>query len=1127
MTSLNAPTMQSDFAAIARRLDAVGNRFRLAHVLRALGLFVGVTVPLTTGAVLLVGAFTLPGWMNVALGVLLLGIIALAYVRLLHRPIFLRPTYAEIARLVEQHGTAKLGLHNELINAVLLATDLDAVAKGQPVAGGRWIPAVLRELNARTSELHLETAVPWKQPRNAWLSSGALIVLCVLAIGLFPGAFWHGLAVLGRPSAFVPKVGLVKIINVEPGNDSVLAGQSLNFVVTAESPESKVVDAKIAITFVSGKSVSYPMSVFGNSNTQYRYQLATAAENLDYVITVGDSQSDRYHIDVLPKIQLVSYRLEITPPPYTGKAKREVALTGREATATKASVEVPQGSTVQISATLDLPVKEALVDVAGTPPQPMSPSADGKTFTATLTAKDSFKYLVQLNDGANRTLKRLPDDADASTPVRHDELAFYSVTVQADQPPTVTVTEPARDVDAKPGEKLPLAAQASDDYGLTEVLLEIARNDEKQFRAIKSWPIARENSAKPATIKYLLDLPAGDYKLGDTLRYRFVATDNRNLTSLDSALGPQTTAGQVFSVSFNDTAAIAAKSTKLWDELRKQLTVLLDRQISLRHDSEGLKTATAIEDARKITTGISSGQTKLRLDMATLAKDFPFEPAMKLIQKSLQVLVTEDATAAIDRASDILLLSDTKSLAPLGTRLRQNQSRIIDVLQSLLAIATSEEKKTPAVVDKEGGDLPNDAKDAWKKMAEELKDFEKEQKAVIDATADLAKKPKDQFDKNDEQKLKDLAATEDKWEKFLNQRLVDLSKIAEQDQSGAGLLEEVVQMKVELAMAQKALETKQTEIATALEDNGLENAKSLTTHIERWLQQQPDRTNWQMEEPAKQNETPAAELPKQLQDMVGDLMDKEEDLTDSMESLGSKWNDSLDKGAGWDAADGPISNQSAQGVTGNQLPKNMEIQGRSGEGREGRSSGEMVGAEAEGKGGRRTPTRMTEDPFSSGKVDDKSKEPAGGATGGGKKGAFGGEGLEGPAPEGMQDPMQRMKGQQAALRNEAERLQLQMHAAGYENFKLFEASILMKKSEDALKQYHYHTALFYQQQAVQSLNTAKVLAAGEVHVTMDTTPPASATTQREIQDALSGPLPRGYAAPVKAYFEKLATEDQP
>ena len=130
-------------------------------------------------------------------------------------------------------------------------------------------------------------------------------------------------------------------------------------------------------------------------------------------------------------------------------------------------------------------------------------------------------------------------------------------------------------------------------------------------------------------------------------------------------------------------------------------------------------------------------------------------------------------------------------------------------------------------------------------------------------------------------------------------------------------------MKVELATAKDALDVKATEIATPLEENALESAKELTTHLERWLQQQPDRVAWQMEEPVTQNDQHMADLPKQLSDMVGELMDKEEDLTQEMESVASKYADSLDKGAGWDTMDGPMSNMSAQLFTGNQLQKDM------------------------------------------------------------------------------------------------------------------------------------------------------------------------------------------------------------
>jgi hypothetical protein len=1125
MTALNVSSARpatdpaGEFTPIAQRLDGLGNRLRLAAVVRGLARLLTVTIPATLGGLFLIGFFSLPAWLNITILLATVAVWIIAYARLLHRPLFVQPTYAEIARrMEEQAAEAGVPVHNELINAVLLASDLSEQSAAP------WIPHVLHELSRGTAALPLEQAIRWKAPRNAALFAAAVATIGICLVCTFPAIFGHGVRVLFHPASFVPMQGDIKILSVEPGDDTLLAGQSVNFSLTTDTPPANHPrpDATLALTFASGKSLTVPMTPFGNDGTQYRYQLPAVAENVDYLITIGRTQSERYHLTVLPQMHLMQLKLDATPPAYTHKDPVSLALSGKDATAQKAALELPLGSTINIALTLDIPAKEVLLDILGGSPLTLAATSDGKTFGTSLVLKDSLKYTLRINDSTHRTLHRFPDGDSTA----EDSPEAYTLTATPDQPPTVAVTEPAKDLDAQPGDKVRLAAQATDDYGLTRLTLEIAKNDEKDFRTVQSWPLTAATDGKPVlatTIHTVLDLPATDYKLGDTLRYRFVTTDNRDLQSLDPTWGPQTTPGQVFTINFNDTAAAAAKSTKLWDELRKQLTSLLDRQVALRKRANDLTPQVTLKQMQQITAPIAEGQKSLRTDMAALAKDFPFEPTMKLVQKSLQVLVVEDATSAIDRSSDILLLSDTPTLTPLATRLRQHQSRIIDVLQTLLAIAESDEHHATIAADHDGEDLPTEARDAWKKLANDMKTFEKDQKAVIDSTADLAKKPKDEFDQNDAKKLSDLAAVEDKWEKFLNNRLVDMSKIAEQDQANASLLDEMVQMKVELTAAKNALDQKATQIATPLEENGLENAKALDTHIERMLMSTPDHTQWQMEEPVTQNDPAMAELPKQLQDMVGDLMDKEEDLTEDMESTGSKYADSLNKGAGWDAADGPISNMSAQGITGNQLPKNEEIQGRSGEGREGRSSGEFVGAEAEGKGGRRTPTRMTEDPFSAGQVKDTSKDPAGGATGGGKKGGFGGEGLEGQAPLEAQNTMQRLRGAQAALRNGSERLSLQMHAAGFDNFKLIEANILMKKSEDALKEFHYQTALYYQQQAVQSLNTAKVLAAGQMHVIADSTPEVSEKTEKEMQTALNGTMPKGYADPVKAYFEKLST----
>ncbi|MDA8375853.1 MAG: hypothetical protein M0Z50_02025 [Planctomycetia bacterium] len=518
---------------------------------------------------------------------------------------------------------------------------------------------------------------------------------------------------------------------------------------------------------------------------------------------------------------------------------------------------------------------------------------------------------------------------------------------------------------------------------------------------------------------------------------------------------------------------------------------------------------------------VAEGQRHLRQFMNGTYKHFPFIHSMATVQQALDVMVHGDATAAVARADDLGLVSDMGAVKLEFIKLHTHQLNVLNALKALLAMAGAKAESVNSVVSHQGTNFPDQGREQWRQLALALKKMEKQQMGVMNTSMKLAQKPINQFDAKDKNELLKAQAIEDKWSKFLSQKLVNLSNLTEQDQADASLKDDLAQMNVALALSKGALAAKAMKIVVPLEQEGLEDAKKITSNIEKWLAQQPDTYKWEMEEPVTQNDVPAPPLPSQLSDMIGKLLQHEEDLTSDMESLGSKWNDSINKGNGWGAIDGPISDMSAQGITGNTMPKNDEIQGRSGSGREGRASGEMVGATASDKGGRRTPTRLTGDQFSSGQVKDSSKQPPGGATGGGKISGYGGEGLEGPAPQGMQKDIKRMAGIQAQLLNQADRLRIQLRAAGFNNFKLIESAVLMQDAQKALNAYQYHTALLYQKLANQSLNTARVINQAEARLTMDNTT-GGRKTLRKVSDTMLGSMPRGYANPVKAYFEKLS-----
>ncbi|MCX5676916.1 MAG: hypothetical protein NTX87_18150, partial [Planctomycetota bacterium] len=340
--------------------------------------------------------------------------------------------------------------------------------------------------------------------------------------------------------------------------------------------------------------------------------------------------------------------------------------------------------------------------------------------------------------------------------------------------------------------------------------------------------------------------------------------------------------------------------------------------------------------------------------------------------------------------------------------------------------------------------------------------------------------------------------------------------------SNPSLVKELIEVKTDVEMAKDALTKKAMDVVVPLEELGMEGAKEISENLEKWLPDTPDRQAWKQEEITKDAEIPHAELPQQMEDLVGDLLEQEEDLFEEIEDTTAKAGDSADKGAGWDAMDGPISNYSAKGVTGNRLPNTSEIGGRSGEGRQGKSSGEFVEEEATGKGGRRTPTRLSPDAFSKGEVKDSSPESPGGATGGGKISGAGQEGLEGPVPPEVQRRMGSLAGKQAQLRNKAEGVKAALQVKNYDSFALDKAIEGMRRVQRDLLAGRYQNALRQKNVILEDLKGTRMLLSGEVRIRRDASAALPNEIQKDVLDALEKPMPRGYEEYLKRYYERLS-----
>jgi len=411
--------------------------------------------------------------------------------------------------------------------------------------------------------------------------------------------------------------------------------------------------------------------------------------------------------------------------------------------------------------------------------------------------------------------------------------------------------------------------------------------------------------------------------------------------------------------------------------------------------------------------------------------------------------------------------------------------------------------------------------DKLKKLHDKLDEFTEVQQRVIKASQDLAKTPPEKLTPAQLGELKDVANKEDEWAKYFKEASTDLSRIPETKALDTALIPELNEIYSEIQKVADELQPKNIEINVKAEEVGLELAKSLSNRMEEWLPDIGDHVKWNLEEPATPPDVPLAQLPEELEDLMGDLVEQEENMTAENEDVSSSWADSMSD-AGWDAMDGPISNFSAVGKTGNTLPNNTEISGRSGEGRSGKSHGEFVEQTASGKGGRKTPTRLTPEEFESSVVQDKSTEGTGGSTGGGKRAGFGGRGLTGPTPPITQDQGVRLAGRQADIREKAQKLEGLLRRYQLPTARLQTAIGQMRDIEQAVRANRYENVLPVQKAAVQNLRENQTFVGEKVRLNQEQSDSIPPRVRHQITQGLQEKFPEGYEDLLKLYYEALS-----
>ncbi len=1064
------------YAQIRQRLAGVRGVWRRVRLGEGLALTAAASGAMLFAAVLLEATLHLPGAARLVLGLGLIIATAGGLAWLVLRSMTADISDERVAVHVERRFPE---LSNGLINSVQLVRS-DGAAEA-PSSG--FVEAVVDQAAAAIAGLDLGRSVDRSGLKRAALAAGLAVVL-LAGMGLVaPDRFSNALMRLMHPGSFVPTQGSVRIEEVTPGDFSVLGGADISIKARIAPRPGERPAGRIIYRRKGMGEEEYRMRAVDASS--YLYPLRNIREEVSYRIEIGDTQTDWFRITVVERPEIVDLELRYRYPEYTKlPPKIEKGASG--------DIRAPVGTVVRFDVQVNRPVVEAWLQLSGGLRKDLAVSKDGMRAQEWLTIAESGSYTINVADGTGKVNQ---------SPVPRKILA------EADRAPEVKVAAPGNGSAALRSE-LVFSIQASDDYGLKSVRIVYRRNAQGEQQALDPWKDVV--FARTAALSHRWRVDPGNFEYGDRIIYRAEATDRA-----------ATSQSREFTIKVEDPRKKAEAKLKDLEEILDRVKKILVAQRGACEKTVGLGVAGFRGGAETVRTA----QLWVRDETARVARSARTEdPIISRIRAALVSLSVGEMSQAILAVESAGVAKESAERKGHVDRLTGLQEVIVKRLEALLAVLPSivEHAKEEAEAD-DGADLPDDVTDKLEDLKDKLDEFKDEQKKVLAATRDLAKTPVDDLTEEDKEKLAALAAVEEKWEKFLKEAHSDLSKLPKQDFTDSKLLDELVEIYSEVEMAEGALEKKAAEIAVPIEQAGLELAESMTTHIEKWLPDTPDRDKWTMEEPIGEYETPMAELPTELEDMIGDLMEEEEDIFEEMEDATSSWADSIDKGAGWDAMDGPISNMSAQGVTGNRLPNSSEIGGRSGEGRTGKAAGEFVEKTATGKGGRKTPTRLTPDSYLKGEIEDTSEDPAGGATGGGKVGGAGGEGLEGPVPPEVKREMERLSGRQAELLNRAERIALNMKLMNHPTTEIDKTIENMRQMQSDLKDGRYTNVSRQRRVVLKGLGQTKEFVEGVARVSRDRSDMPVTGLDDDILDAMGSSAPKGYEEILRAYYRAIAS----
>ena len=329
-------------------------------------------------------------------------------------------------------------------------------------------------------------------------ASCALAVL-VWLISAGPGHWGYGAALLWTGhSGTAP----LYEIAVQPGNKTVRrkSDQAVTAKLLGFSSDQVNLFAKYRGSL---KWEQTPMKAQPDSNG-YRFQFTGLAEPVEYYVRAGASESKHFTLSVrdLPGVKRIRVALHFP----TALALEDVVNDPG------GDIRAVEGTDARVSILTDRPLEHGLLVMNDGSKLPLK-LGDANWLTSQIRVTKDGSYHVAVVDGGEEI--RLSDD--------------YFIEARKDEPPVVKIVRPGRDPHVSPIEEVPVALEATDDFGLKGLDLHYSVNGGPE----QTMPMLKSPGVKQADGKTTLYLENFKLVPGDIVSFYASAKDATHTTRTD------------------------------------------------------------------------------------------------------------------------------------------------------------------------------------------------------------------------------------------------------------------------------------------------------------------------------------------------------------------------------------------------------------------------------------------------------------------------------------------------------------------------------------------------------------------------------------------------------------------